>query len=251
MPVTLQTIEELKQLTHTLKPKKYVKNLIPLLEQKQIATAVEFSELIIELINDNYDFVCKECYYKLRDLAARYFSATDAMSLDQIIINAYILKGGERLITSFRGKFSLPKTKLTGHIYLSNFRFFGNGVYEAKGSGAYATSVTMQSIRAAQRKSIAKAIVEELGDQFTEEMMSIFPYNFPIMNAYNIKRGYNKVSYNVSIEYEEKGKLKTKKLHFSVEPKIEKKESLVHSFNERKVKILDAIEETLTKAQSS
>ncbi|MFX1391089.1 MAG: hypothetical protein ACFE9Z_13575 [Promethearchaeota archaeon] len=256
MPELIPSLEELKDLLAKNKAKKLSKNLaIILTENKE--NIGDFYNLLVELIKHNSANFFRNCYFRIKNEASKIISATALHEMDKYFLDNYAFSEVEKLLTSFRGVFKLPKAKLTGFLYLTKFRILGDGFLEEKGKSAPGmgpkslVGVAVEMRREAQRNAIKKALIAALGDKFTEDALAIFPYNYPVMDAYNIKKSNKSISYTVTIRYQtKKGKEKEEVLTFEVIPKKEKSET-ADSYNSRKEQILNAIEEVLLKAQTS
>lgn len=245
--------EKIKDLFKRTKAKKFIKSLITILENN-VSNLKEFYDFYGEYIKENRDFALNKCYHLFRTKASKIISVKDLVDMDDYILNNLVFTGEEKLITSFMGTFKRPKAKLVGHIFLTNFRFLGTGVLVEKGStpGTGPKSLLAAGIaiaRSASRDAIKNALVKGMGQKFSEEMMSIFDNHFPIIDAFNIKKKKNQISYSVKLEYQKKNKTKQKVLDFSVKPKKEKGEDKT-SFINRREQILNKIESILLKSQS-
>lgn len=249
----MPSIEELKVLLANNKAKKLSKSLaIVLAENKE--NIGEFYNWLVELIKHNSTNFFRNCYFRIKNEASKIISATALAEMDKYLLDNYAFSEAERLLASFRGVYKLPKAKMTGFLYLTKFRILGDGFLEEKGKSATGpkslVGLAVQLRREAQRNAIKKALIAALGDKFTEDALMIFPHNYPVMDAYNIKKSNKSISYTVTIRYQtKKGKEKEEVLTFDVIPKKEKSET-PDSYNSRKEQILNAIEEVLLKAQT-
>jgi len=255
MAEIILSIDELRDLMNRRKAKKFVNGLIPILIEKKQNDINEFYDLYGELINENFGFALNRCYHLFRSKASSILVAETLAEMDMYILSNFALAEQEKLITSFKGVFKRPKAKLKGHVFLTNFRFLGTGTLSEKGStpGVGPKSLLAAAVvisRDARRNAIKKALVRAMGDKFSEKALNVFQYHFPIINAYNVKKSSNNVAYTVNLKYQVKKKMKEKIMAFKVTPKIEKTES-PQSFAIRKEEILNVIEETLLKAQTS
>ena len=87
-----------------------------------------------------------------------------------------------------------------------------------------------------------------LGDDFSEAELTKFDHFYPIINMYNIKKKKDIIVYTTKLEYEEKGKTKTKKLTIKLKPIREKNEDK-NAFAPRKEELLKKIESFLLSYQ--
>jgi len=245
--------EKVKDFFKRTKAKKFIKSLIAILE-KNVSNLREFYDFYGEFIKANRTFALNKCYHLFRTKASKIISVKDLVDMDDYILNNLVFTGEEKLITSFMGNFKRPKAKLKGHIFLTNFRFLGTGVLVEKGStpvtgpkSLLAAGVAIAKV--ASRDAIRNALVKGMGQKFSEEALNIFDNHFPIIDAFNITRKKDHISYSVKLEYEKRNKTKQKNLDFSVKPKREKGEDK-SSFQDRREQILNEIESTLLKSQS-
>ncbi len=240
--------------THRIK--KIVKALIPILVEKRNSNITEFYDLLGELIKEDFEFFLnRKVYFYLKKDAAKIVSATTLSEMDRYILENFCFNPEEKLITSTRGVFVRPKGKLTGYLYLTNFRLIGDGVLSEKQSSTVTSHSALRAlvkgavgaVKDAQVAAVRKALKISMGDKFSDKALKIFPHHFPITNAYNIKKGNKNVSYTMTLEYEDKGRMKSKVMNFKIVPKSEKGET---NFGQRLGENLNKIEETLLKAQS-
>lgn len=254
----LPSIEELNDLMARRKAKKFIAGLLAHLFQKKDTNIQEFYDFYGGLISKNLPFALNSCYNLFRSKASKFLTAETLAEMDRYLLTNFALSEQEELITSFKGEFQRPKAKLKGTVFLTSFRFLGTGVLAEKGSSSSMSrphglvvavaSVAIQAAREAQRNAIRKALKKAMGDRFSDKALNVFQHHFPIINAYNIKKSSSNVSYTVLLTYEQKGKMKEKVMMFKVTPKSEKIDS---NWGARRLQILDAIEETLLKAQTS
>lgn len=250
--------QNVKDIFKTRKRKQIINALIPLFVEKRASNITEFYDLLGELIKEDFVFFLNACYFSLKKNAAKIISATTLSEMDKYVLENFCFNPEEKLIASTRGQFIRPKGKLTGFLYLTNFRLIGDGVLSEQQKSSPVVShsalrgaikMGVRGIKDAQVRAVREALKKTMGDKFSEQALKIFPHHFPIMNAYNIKKGSKSVSYTMTIEHEQRGKMKSKVMNFKIVPKKEKGEDST-SFNKRLGEILNAIEETLLKAQS-
>lgn len=250
----LPSIEELDDLMARRKAKKFIAGIIAHLAQKKDTNIQEFYDFYGGFISKNLPFALNYCYNLFRSKASKFLPAETLAEMDRYLLTNFALSEQERLITSFKGEFQRPKAKLKGHVFLTEFRFLGTGLLSEKGQSATGMgpksllSLAVSMAREAQRNAIKKALKRAMGDKFSDKALNVFQHHFPIINAYNVKKSSSNVSYTVLLKYEQKGKMKEKVMTFKVTPKSEKIDS---NWGARKLQILDAIEETLLKAQTS
>ena len=254
MAEIIPSMDELRTLMANRKAKKFIAGLIANANAKMDTNIQEFYDFYGQLIRENLPFALNYCYDLFRTKLSKFLSAQTLAEMDRYLLSNFAFSEQERLITSFKGEFVRPKGKLKGHVFLTDFRFLGTGVMTEKGQSSTIgpkslLQIGIQYAREAQRNAIRKALQKSMGEKFSDEALNIFQHHFPIVNAYNIKKGSSNISYTVRLTYEEKGKMKEKVLTFKVTPKSEKLES-GPEWASRKLQILDAIEETLLKAQT-
>jgi hypothetical protein len=249
--------QNVKDIFKTRKRKQIINALIPLFVEKRGSNITEFYDLLGELIKEDFEFFLNACYFSLKKNAAKIISATTLSEMDKYVLENFCFNPEEQLIASTRGQLIRPKGKLTGFLYLTNFRLIGDGVLSEQQSSPVVShsalrggiKMAVRGIKHGQVRAVREALKQAMGDKFSDQALKIFPHHFPIMNAYNIKKGSKSVSYTMTIDYEQKGKMKSKVMNFKIVPKKEKGESST-SFFIRLGEILNAINETLLKAQS-
>ena len=252
----IPSMDELRDLMSRRKGKKFINGLIANLTVKKDTNIKEFYDIYGELINENLSFALNHCFNIFRTKASKFLSAEALTEMDRYLLSNFALSEQENLITSFKGEFQRPKAKLKGHLFLTDFRFLGTGILSEKGQSSTGTgpksliSLATTLSRDAHINAIRKALQKAMGDKFSEKALNVFQYHFPIINAYNVRKSKNDITYTVTLKYQAKKKMKEKVMAFKVTPKKEKTE-LPLSFANRKEKILNAIEETLLKAQAS
>lgn len=252
----IPSVDELRDLMKRGKAKKFVNGLIAILIDKKDDNIREFYDLYGELIRKNRSFALNKCYHLFRSKASNILFAETLTEMDRYLLTNFALSEQEKLITSFKGVFQRPKAKLKGHLFLTEFRFLGTGVLSEKGQSTAGTgpksllAAAVVITRDAQRNAIKTALRKAMGDKFSEEALNVFQHHFPIINAYNIKKSTTNIAYTIKLRYQARKKMKEKIMTFKVTPKSEKTESS-QSFANRKEGILNAIEETLLKAQTS
>ena len=255
MQENIPSIDELRALMSRKTGKRLINGLITVLKVKKDTNIKEFYDLYGQLISENLNIALNYCYNLFRSRASKFLFAETLAEMDRYLLSNFALSEQEKLITSFKGEFKRPKGKLKGHLFLTEFRFLGTGTLTEKGQSSSGVgpksliSLAVTLSRDAHRNAIKKALIRAMGDKFSEEALNVFQYHFPIINAYNIRRSNNNVTYTITLKYQAKNRMKEKIMAFKVTPKIEKTESQ-QSFAPRKEQILNAIEETLLKAQT-
>jgi len=171
----------------------------------------------------------------------------DQYKLDKYILTKYSLLENEKFLEEFPGNIRDSQKILTARIFLTNYRIIASGYYVEKSSG---TSINPGLIRTViqlkkmkRQRAITHAIQKSLNIELASKNIIPYGYVYPIFNAYNIKRKKKYLSYNVNIEYEDKGKSKSMKLSVIIFPFRAKKNPEYHQ------KILDKIEELVLKHQ--
>lgn len=253
MTEMIPSIDELNDLMARRKSKKFIAGILAHLAQKKDTNIQEFYDFYGGLIKKNLPFALNYCYNLFRSKASKFLPAETLEEMDRYLLTNFALSEQEELITSFKGEFQRPKAKLKGHVFLTGFRFLGTGMLAEKGKTTTVgpqslLSIAIQAAREAQRNAIKKALKRAMGDKFSDKALNVFQHHFPIINAYNIKKSSSNISYTVLLKYEQKGKMKEKVMTFKVTPKSEKIDS---NWGARRLQILDIIEETLLKAQTS
>jgi hypothetical protein len=233
------------------KAKKFGKALVNVLESIK-DDLISFFDFYGGYVKQDLNFALNKCYHYFREKASKIIPANSLMEMDKYIMDNYVFGANERLITSFKGNVSLPKAKLIGHVFLSNFRFLGTGILNEKGKSPGSGSLIGTAVliaRERKRQAIKRALQKGMGNKFSEDAMNIFQYHYPIIDAVDIKKKNKKISYSVKMEYEHKGKERSEILRFTITPKREKGEDK-SSFENRSEIILNNIEETLLKSQT-
>lgn len=253
----ISSTQDVKEIFRTRKIKRIIKTLIALLAEKKESDITDFYDVLGELIKEDFTYFLNSCYFRLRKQAANLLSAKILSEMDKYILENYCFSQDEKLVTSTKGVFVRPKGKLTGYLYLTNFRLIGDGVLSEQQSSTVVSHSVLRatikmarnSVKDARVKAVSNALKTAMGDKFSDQALKIFPHHFPIMNAYNIKRGNKNVSYTMTIDFEKRGKMKSKIMNFKFIPKKEKGEDST-AFKERLGKTLNSFEETLMKVKS-
>ena len=159
MSELIPTMGELKDFLIRNKAKKLSKGLAIVLKENK-ENMQEFYNWLGELIKHNSTTFFRNCYFRIRDEASKIISARALAEMDKFVLDNYAFSEVERLLTSFRGILKMPKAKLNGFLYLTKFRFLGDGFLEEKGKGTPGTgpksllSLAVQMRREAQSNAI-------------------------------------------------------------------------------------------------
>lgn len=215
---------------------------------------IDFYDFYGELIKKDQKFTLGKCYHLTREKASKILNPSTLMQMDTYLLNNFVFKKEERLITSFKSVLKRNLAIFDGHLFLTQKRFLGTGAFHEKPSSStpYMMRSMRQNIKKAKRdrekKVIKKTLDQNFYQDFNFEDLYIFSFSFPIMNARKIERGKKKISYLIPFEYINKKKMKKKIINFKIIPQKEKGETSL-DFNRRVHSILDIIEKTLRSNQ--
>lgn len=259
-----ELIAELKKVIDNKKRKKLIFMLMVILKFKKQSKIIDFYNIMGELLHSNYDFVLNKCYFHLKKKAGKILTPDELFEMDKYILENFCFGEVEKLLTSFKGLFSRPKSKVNGYIYLTNFRFLAHGKIKEKkiSSGPmtgpkriyelpfYIAAQAIRESRKAQMSALKKSLQQAMGPSFTETALHIFPSHFPINDAYNIKVSKNSTSfkYTIKLKYPYKKSFKTTEVEFKITPIQEGNENS-SEFNMRRDQIYASMEEILGKNQ--
>lgn len=254
------TRDTLKKLIKYRRERELVKSLFLKLKDTKNKLQ-EFNDFFWGLIKEAPSFVVKQCYYNFREKASKILNFNDIIKMDDFVIGNYIKSEREHLITSFNGSIRRMGALFKGKLSLTNFRIAGIGTLKRiplnnkaiiggwlLGGLVGATIVGISTLDSKQiEESIKWALEREMINTFSNEALSKFDHNFPIISAYNIKKSIKNLSYVIKLNYEHQFGLKA--IDFIITPLQEKHEKK-NDFYTRRIEILNRIEETLIKTQS-
>ncbi|HEC36931.1 hypothetical protein LCGC14_0473830 [marine sediment metagenome] len=248
-----------KKLIFYRKEKKLVKYLILKLKET-LNNLQEFNDFFGGLMKEDPSFIVNQIYYDFREKASKILSFDDMKEIDKYIMGNYTNGEREHLITSFKGNLERVGAFFEGNLLLTNLRMAGIGTVKrnpwdrAQYMAGYAiggligAAITSSFLKDKQQKgdSIGWALERDMKNTFSEEALSKFKHNFPIINAYDIKKSITNLSYFVKLKYEHEFGIKA--IRFIVTPLQEKLEKR-GDFYTRRQEVLNRIEETLINTQ--
>jgi len=242
--------------------------LMELYKKKIQSNIEEFYVFLGELMNENILFYMQNChkcflneliknnlilFNQLREMEKSIFQ------MEKFIFQRFYLMNNETLILSFDGKvfckLSTIRFKIVGRCYLTNLRLIITGDHSFIATGG------VMPFHKAIRETIIQSINKTLNLDFSSEEIKEFGYQFPIINAYNVKQLSSKICYIVNIQLKKRKKIKSKKLSLEIIPyrEVQDRENDakdLHSyinpkeFTKRRSKILSSFNEVLRKAQT-
>lgn len=141
------------------------------------------------------------------------------LEMESYILEKYCFLEGEFMISKFLGSLTHGKYILSGRIYATNYRIIGHGVYKRKeggggpdGLGSLILWAIIAAVYYPTTKAIFNDIKKSMGKDLKYKELPIFGYQFPILDAKNIKIAKQTLKFKTDRNYkiEVKGSKPTK-----------------------------------------
>lgn len=231
------SFEDLRAIIISGKKKEFAKAMFEVLTEKQ-NNLPDFYDFYGKLIKEDIIFTLSKCYFLFRNLAQKVLSINKLWEMDKILMENYALSKHEPIEYCFFGQiFSKATTSsvsgigtmVFGVIYITKLRLIGLGSFSQSPSitGAIAGAISGKS-----NESFRQMMQKKMGDDFSESELTKFNHFYPINNPYKIKKKKNAILYTADLEYEKKGKPKTKKFKIVLKPfkeeNVDNKEKLLN-----------------------
>ncbi len=231
------SFEDLRAIIISGKKKQFAEAMFDVLTEKQ-NNLPDFYDFYGKLIIEDTIFTLSKCYSLFRRYAQKVLSINKLWEMDKILMENYALSKHEPIEYCFFGQiFSTATTSsvtgigtsVYGVIYITKLRLIG--------LGSFSRSATIQSyVGDTSNESFRQMMQKKMGDDFSEAELTKFDHFYPINNPYKIKKKKKFILYKTDLEYEKKGKTKTKKFKIVLKP-----------FKEENI---DSMEEILNKIES-
>lgn len=221
----------------------------------------KFYNIVGELLLEDSEFFMEKCYIYFFKKIMKLLPIEE---MSKYILEKFCFSDEEKIITSFKGRLSVKNFILEGCIFLTNFRVFMIGVMpeyykndsikdrvlkelgiwkfkdEILGSFSGRSPFEKRAKWLRDEKFRQKQLQKDSDEIYRQN----FGYQYPIMNAYDIRRSASEIEYRVDLENLKNQKSKYFKFRIKIKPKKEKKEN-PREFEIKKDKNLSIIEKTL------
>ncbi|MFX1573147.1 MAG: hypothetical protein ACFFB0_10395 [Promethearchaeota archaeon] len=237
------SFEDLRTIMRSGKKKQFAKAMLEVLKNKQ-NNLPDFYDFYGKLIRENINFALSKCYYQFRTYAEKILSIDQLMEMDKFLMENYALSKYEPIEYLFSGQIlrmvATWGSTLTGIVYITKLRVIGLGFYMQSSLIRDIARALSSSVSDTSHKSFKYTMQKIMGNDFSESELTKFDHFYPIMNPYNIKKKKKVIKYSTNLEYDKKGKTKTKKLIMKLIPLKERNED-IYAFNIRKEELMNRI----------
>lgn len=237
MPSNSQDLKnKIKYLIENKKKGKLLKIFKKNMRNSSSPTLNAVQKLIVEAITINFEYFNEKIYPRIIKKLNRTFCYNDLLKLEKDILEKYCLYDNEKILTIFKGKMLQGHNYVKGRIYLTQYRIFAQGSLKITAGSSIIWMVAIGGmnvtgmligyfINKGIQTNIRKFVQKSIGGQFNKEKLC-YGYQYPILNAYNIKKSNKFIKYWVNIQVDKKGKIKTKRLKIKITTNENSEENL-------------------------
>ncbi len=187
------------------------------------------------------DFFTDQIYFPVQ-YKVNKLPLASLFTMDRYILENYCLFPNEVITASIFGELKEDFAEMKDcRMYLTPYRLITSGVriIFTRGTGS---SWVGTAIAVSVNKKIQKALSQQFGELGNK---GNYGYAYILSGVYKTKRSEGDISYNVAMEYEDKGEIKTQKLGIKIKPKQEKGEPK-EEFLVKRADFLEKIDKSLT-----
>lgn len=205
-------------------------------------------DIVGRILERNQFYFMDKIYPKLLKILKRALSISELREMERYILKNYSLYYGEDILTSFNGRIVQGDTQVKGHIYITRYRAIAHGKFGpttiaaigmaaamsggggggnsgapgqygsanqgAQGSNAALGVAIAYSIAESVKRKVQKAMVEQF-----DTNKNCYGYQYPLVDAYSIRRTNSNIKYRTEIEIQKRTKTKNKTLKMKIVPK--------------------------------
>ncbi|MEX2681989.1 MAG: hypothetical protein Q6373_010330 [Candidatus Sigynarchaeota archaeon] len=197
------------------------------------------TELFAEMLAQDPTFYMNSTYLDLQNVLKKQ-DPRDLFTMDRTLIERFSLFPNEQIIAECYGAVEENFGKIKpARVFITPYRIIASGfkVIQTKGLGYALPIYAAISIAMDMSRKIRDAIARQFGSQ--ERIMYGFIY--PVQNSTKLKRSASVLRYRNVMEYtDDKGRLKTLKLDFKLQPKPMKGQDK-NEFKSNTQKVFDVI----------
>jgi len=175
---------------------------------KMVCDQTLIYDFLGRLLSQNVQFFDARFSNSYNSKIASRLSPELKLEMESYILEKYCFLEGEFIISKFFGSLTHGKYILSGRIYATNYRIIGHGAYEKKEGGFVGDDLVgliLSAIFAAVYYPTSKAIFTDvkksMGKDLKYKELPIFGYQFPILDAKNIKMAKQTLKFKTDRNY--------------------------------------------------
>ncbi len=197
------------------------------------------TELFAEMLAQDPTFYMNSTYLDLQTVLKKQ-DPRDLFTMDRVLIERFALFPNEQIVAECYGAVDENFGRINpGRVFVTPYRIIASGwkKIQTKGLGVALPYYAAVNIAMDMSRKIRDAIALQFGSQ--ERIMYGFIY--PIKNSTKLKRSASIIRYRNEMEYtDDKGRVKTLKLDFKLQPKPMKGQDK-NEFKMNTAKVFDVI----------